>query len=60
MKLHENKNYKDKYYCRCKKSLPEKHDNKINLRDSLIFETFLVDIRVLYFLILYFFTKTKV
>ena len=59
MKLHENKNYKDKYYWRCKKSLPQKHDNKINLRDSSIFETFLVDIRVLYFLLLYCFMENK-
>ena len=40
MKLYENKNYKDKYFWRCKKSLPQKHDIKINLRDSLIFEKF--------------------
>ena len=59
MTLNENKNYKDKLYWRWKKNGINKHDYKINLRSGSILEKTKADLRILFFLIFYYFVDNK-
>lgn len=57
MKLVNTKDYKDKKCWRCKKNIPYKHDNKINIRSNSILADMRSDIRLLFFIIFINFAK---
>ena len=57
MKLVPRNDYKDKKCCRCKKNIPYKHDNKINIRSNSVLADMRSYIRLLFFIIFINFPK---